>query len=192
MRSFILVPRPRGRLCPQRSLPIRSGHSPLLISNALRRGAGVYLPAHARAAYTSRPPRTLTPIFPPLLSPPFFSFPPLSLLPPLSHHQLVWGLLILSRGASHARGTNGTPAPQGRSRRCIHIHPHGAPLLMGRLPSPRGGGRRSEEKEKGMTQGVLSFHGALLSMIEPFFFTFRPTSFTFVQLEVSESVSDVM
>lgn len=186
MRSFILVPRPRGRLCPQRSLPIRSGQSPLLISNALRRGAGVYLPAHARAAYTSRPPRTLTPIFPPLLSPPFFSFPPLSLLPPLSHHQLVWGLLILSRGASHARGTNGTPAPQGRSRRCIHIHPHGAPLLMGRLPSPRGGGRTSEEKEKGMTQGVLSFHGALLSMIEPFFFTFRPTSFTFVQLEVSE------
>lgn len=86
MRSFILVPRPRGRLCPQRSLPIRSGHSPLLISNALRRGAGVYLPAHARAAYTSRPPRTLTPIFPPLLSPPFFSFPPLSLLPPLSFH----------------------------------------------------------------------------------------------------------
>ena len=84
MRSFILVPRPRGRLCPQRSLPIRSGHCPLLISNALRRGAGVYLPAHARAAYTSRPPRTLTPIFPPLLSPPFFSFPPLSLLPPLS------------------------------------------------------------------------------------------------------------
>lgn len=192
MRSFILVPRPRGRLCPQRSLPIRSGHSPLLISNALRRGAGVYLPAHARAAYTSRPPRTLTPIFPPLLSPPFFSFPPLSLLPPLSHHQLVWGLFILSRGASHATGTNGTPAPQGRSRRCIHIHPHGAPLLMGRPPSPRGGGRTSEEKEKGMTQGVLSFHGALLSMIEPFFFTFRPTSFTFVQLEVSESVSDVM
>lgn len=37
-----------------------------------------------------------------------------------------------------------------------------------------------------MTQGVLSFHGALLSMIEPFFFTFRPSSFTFVQLEVSE------
>lgn len=192
MRSFILVPRPRGRLCPQRSLPIRSGHSPLLISNALRRGAGVYLPAHARAAYTSRPPRTLTPIFPPLLSPPFFSFPPLSLLPPLSHHQLVWGLFILSRGASHATGTNGTPAPQGRSRRCIHNTPHGAPLLMGRLPSPRGGGRTSEEKEKGMTQGVLSFHGALLSMIEPFFFTFRPSSFTFVQLEVSESVSDVM
>lgn len=37
-----------------------------------------------------------------------------------------------------------------------------------------------------MTQGVLSFHGALLSMIEPFFFTFRPSSFNFVQLEVSE------
>ena len=56
----------------------------------------------------------------------------------------------------------------------------------GETTSPRGGGRTSEEKEKGMTQGVLSFHGALLSMIEPFFFTFRPTSFTFVQLEVSE------
>lgn len=130
MRSFILVPRPRGRLCPQRSLPIRSGQSPLLISNALRRGAGVYLPAHARAAYTSRPPRTLTPIFPPLLSPPFFSFPPLSLLPPLSRTS-HWCALS-SRGASHATGTNGTPAPQGRSRRCIHNTPHGAPLLMGR------------------------------------------------------------
>lgn len=153
MRSFILVPRPRGRLCPQRSLPIRSGHSPLLISNALRRGAGVYLPAHARAAYTSRPPRTLTPIFPPLLSPPFFSFPPLSLLPPLSSIRWCEGLLILSRGASHATGTNGTPAPQGRSRRCIHIHPHGAPLLMGRQQSPRGGGRRSEGEGKGNDSG---------------------------------------
>lgn len=185
MRSFILVPRPRGRLCPQRSLPIRSGHSPLLISNALRRGAGVYLPAHARAAYTSRPPRTLTPIFPPLLSPPFFSFPPLSLLPPLSHHQLVWGLLILSRGVA-TQGVPMEPQPRRAALGGVYtIHPHGAPLLMGRLPSPRGGGRRSEEKEKGMTQGVLSFHGALLSMIEPFFFTFRPNSFTFVQLEVS-------
>ena len=155
MRSFILVPRPRGRLCPQRSLPIRSGHSPLLISNALRRGAGVYLPAHARAAYTSRPPRTLTPIFPPLLSPPFFSFPPLSLLPPLS--------LIRSCGVpeltwrSHARGTNGTPAPQGRSRRGVYtytcLHPHGAPLLMGRPQSPRGGGRRSEGEGKGNDSG---------------------------------------
>lgn len=129
MRSFILVPRPRGRLCPQRSLPIRSGHSPLLISNALRRGAGVYLPAHARAAYTSRPPRTLTPIFPPLLSPPFFSFPPLS-SPSSLFHQVMWCLELTWR--SHARGTNGTPAPQGRSRRCIHNTPHGAPLLMGR------------------------------------------------------------
>lgn len=137
------------------------------------------------------------PYFNPHFSPPplpSFLFLPSSLSSPssLSFHQVVWGLLILSRGASHARGTNGTPAPQGRSRRCIHNTPHGAPLLMGRLPSPRGGGRTSEEKEKGMTQGVLSFHGALLSMIEPFFFTFRPTSFTFVQLEVSESVSDVM
>lgn len=192
MRSFILVPRPRGRLCPQRSLPIRSGHSPLLISNALRRGAGVYLPAHARAAYTSRPPRTLTPIFPPLLSPPFFSFPPLSLLPPLSHHQLVWGLLILSRGVA----TQGVPMePQPRRAALGGVYTHTPPRRTtpdGETTSPRGGGRTSEEKEKGMTQGVLSFHGALLSMIEPFFFTFRPTSFTFVQLEVSESVSDVM
>lgn len=186
MRSFILVPRPRGRLCPQRSLPIRSGQSPLLISNALRRGAGVYLPAHARAAYTSRPPRTLTPIFPPLLSPPFFSFPPLSLLPPLSSISVVWGLFILSRGVATQRVPM-EPQPRRAALGGVYtIHPHGAPLLMGRLPSPRGGGRTSEEKEKGMTQGVLSFHGALLSMIEPFFFTFRPTSFTFVQLEVSE------
>ena len=73
------------------------------------------------------------------------------------------------------------------------LHPHGAPLLMGRPPSPRGGGRTSEEKEKGMTQGVLSFHGALLSMIEPFFFTFRPSSFVSrVSVSVSVSVSDVM
>ena len=57
---------------------------------------------------------------------------------------------------------------------------------MGRPQSPRGGGRRSEEKEKGMTQGVLSFHGALLSMIEPFFFTFRPSSFV-SRVSVSES-----
>ena len=136
------------------------------------------------------------PYFNPHFSPPplpSFLFLPSSLSSPSSLapsagvgsiHTLTW--------RSHATGTNGTPAPQGRSRRCIHIHPHGAPLLMGRLPSPRGGGRTSEEKEKGMTQGVLSFHGALLSMIEPFFFTFRPSSFTFVQLEVSESVSDVM
>ena len=39
------------------------------------------------------------------------------------------------------------------------------------------------EKEKGMTQGVLSFHGALLSMIEPFFFTFRPSSFVSCECE---------
>lgn len=122
MRSFILVPRPRGRLCPQRSLPIRSGQSPLLISNALRRGAGVYLPAHARAAYTSRPPRTLTPIFPPLLSPPFFSFPPLSLLPPLSLPSAGVGSIDTLTWRSHATGTNGTPAPQGRSRRDVRVY----------------------------------------------------------------------
>lgn len=134
------------------------------------------------------------PYFNPHFSPPsspLLSFPSLlSLFSLLSLAPSVWceGLLILSRGASHARGTNGTPAPQGRSRRCIHIHPHGAPLLMGRQQSPRGGGRTSEEKEKGMTQGVLSFHGALLSMIEPFFFTFRPNSFVSrVSVSVSES-----
>ena len=122
MRSFILVPRPRGRLCPQRSLPIRSGQSPLLISNALRRGAGVYLPAHARAAYTSRPPRTLTPIFPPLLSPPFFSFPPLSLLPPLSS--------IRSCGALSSRGvaTQGVPMePQPRRAALGGVYTHTPP-----------------------------------------------------------------
>ena len=129
------------------------------------------------------------PYFNPHFSPPplpSFLFLPSSLSSPssLSHQSVMY---LSSRGASHARGTNGTPAPQGRSRRCIHIHPHGAPLLMGRLPSPRGGGRRSEEKEKGMTQGVLSFHGALLSMIEPFFFTFRPSSFV---SRVSVSVSE--
>ena len=112
MRSFILVPRPRGRLCPQRSLPIRSGHSPLLISNALRRGAGVYLPAHARAAYTSRPPRTLTPIFPPLLSPPFFSFPPLSLLPPLSRTISWCGVYPYSHVALATQGVPMEPQPR--------------------------------------------------------------------------------
>ena len=136
------------------------------------------------------------PYFNPHFSPPplpSFLFLPSSLSSPSSLAPSAGvGSIDTLTWRSHARGTNGTPAPQGRSRRCIHIHPHGAPLLMGRLPSPRGGGRTSEEKEKGMTQGVLSFHGALLSMIEPFFFTFRPSSFTFVQLEVSESVSDVM
>lgn len=33
------------------------------------------------------------------------------------------------------------------------VHPHGAPLLMGRLPSPRGGGRRSEGEGKGNDSG---------------------------------------
>lgn len=184
MRSFILVPRPRGRLCPQRSLPIRSGHSPLLISNALRRGAGVYLPAHARAAYTSRPPRTLTPIFPPLLSPPFFSFPPLSLLPPLSLSTRSCGALS-SRGVA-TQGVPMEPQPRRAALGGVYTYTPRRTTPDGETTSPRGGGRRSEEKEKGMTQGVLSFHGALLSMIEPFFFTFRPSSFTFVQLEVSE------
>ena len=67
------------------------------------------------------------PYFNPHFSPPplpSFLFLPSSLSSPssLSHHQLVWGLLILSRGASHARGTNGTPAPQGRSRRGVRVY----------------------------------------------------------------------
>lgn len=129
------------------------------------------------------------PYFNPHFSPPplpSFLFLPSSLSSPssLSFHQVM--VHLSSRGASHARGTNGTPAPQGRSRRCIHNTPPRRTTPDGETTSPRGGGRTSEEKEKGMTQGVLSFHGALLSMIEPFFFTFRPTSFTFVQLEVSE------
>lgn len=75
------------------------------------------------------------PYFNPHFSPPplpSFLFLPSSLSSPssLSFHQVM--VHLSSRGASHARGTNGTPAPQGRSRRCIHIHPHGAPLLMGR------------------------------------------------------------
>lgn len=86
------------------------------------------------------------------------------------------------------------PQPRRAALGGVYTHtPHGAPLLMGRQQSPRGGGRTSEEKEKGMTQGVLSFHGALLSMIEPFFFTFRPSSFVSrVSVSVSVSVSDVM
>ena len=131
------------------------------------------------------------PYFNPHFSPPplpSFLFLPSSLSSPssLSHQSLVWGLFILSRGVA-TQGVPMEPQPRRAALGGVYtIHPHGAPLLMGRPPSPRGGGRTSEEKEKGMTQGVLSFHGALLSMIEPFFFTFRPTSFTFVQLEVSE------
>ena len=131
------------------------------------------------------------PYFNPHFSPPplpSFLFLPSSLSSPssLSHQSVVWGLLILSRGVATQRVPM-EPQPRRAALGGVYVStPHGAPLLMGRLPSPRGGGRTSEEKEKGMTQGVLSFHGALLSMIEPFFFTFRPTSFTFVQLEVSE------
>lgn len=68
------------------------------------------------------------PYFNPHFSPPplpSFLFLPSSLSSPSSLFPSLWceGLLILSRGASHARGTNGTPAPQGRSRRCIHNTP---------------------------------------------------------------------
>lgn len=95
------------------------------------------------------------PYFNPHFSPPplpSFLFLPSSLSSPSSlFHQVMWCLELTWR--SHARGTNGTPAPQGRSRRCTHIHPHGAPLLMGRPPSPRGGGRRSEGEGKGNDSG---------------------------------------
>lgn len=129
------------------------------------------------------------PYFNPHFSPPplpSFLFLPSSLFSLLSLPSAGVGSIDTLTWRSHARGTNGTPAPQGRSRRCIHNTPPRRTTPDGETTSPRGGGRTSEEKEKGMTQGVLSFHGALLSMIEPFFFTFRPTSFTFVQLEVSE------
>lgn len=130
------------------------------------------------------------PYFNPHFSPPplpSFLFLPSSLSSPssLSFHQVVWGLLILSRGVA-TQGVPMEPQPRRAALGGVYVStPHGAPLLMGRLPSPRGGGRRSEEKEKGMTQGVLSFHGALLSMIEPFFFTFRPSSFV-SRVSVSE------
>ena len=95
------------------------------------------------------------PYFNPHFSPPplpSFLFLPSSLSSPSSlFHQSV--MCLSSRGASHARGTNGTPAPQGRSRRCIHNTPHGAPLLMGRPQSPRGGGRTSEGEGKGNDSG---------------------------------------
>lgn len=93
------------------------------------------------------------PYFNPHFSPPplpSFLFLPSSLSSPSSLapsagvgsiHTLTW--------RSHARGTNGTPAPQGRSRRCIHIHPHGAPLLMGRqrLHEEEGEGVRRRKRE---------------------------------------------
>lgn len=147
------------------------------------RRRGVLARACAGCVHFPAPPY-FNPHFPPPPLPSFL-FLPSSLSSPSSLFPPGDGALS-SRGASHARGTNGTPAPQGRSRRCIHNTPPRRTTPDGETTSPRGGGRRSEEKEKGMTQGVLSFHGALLSMIEPFFFTFRPTSFTFVQLEVSE------
>ena len=132
------------------------------------------------------------PYFNPHFSPPplpSFLFLPSSLSSPSSlSHQSV--MCLSSRGGVSLprKGYQWNPSPAGPlSEGCMCIHPHGAPLLMGRQQSPRGGGRRSEEKEKGMTQGVLSFHGALLSMIEPFFFTFRPSSFV---SRVSVSVSE--
>ena len=82
--------------------------------------------------------------------------------------------------------------PQPRRAALGGVYTHTPPRRTtpdGETTSPRGGGRTSEEKEKGMTQGVLSFHGALLSMIEPFFFTFRPNSFV-SRVSVSVSVSE--
>lgn len=76
------------------------------------------------------------PYFNPHFSPPplpSFLFLPSSLSSPSSLAPSAGvGSIDTLTWRSHATGTNGTPAPQGRSRRCIHIHPHGAPLLMGR------------------------------------------------------------
>lgn len=95
------------------------------------------------------------PYFNPHFSPPplpSFLFLPSSLSSPSSlSHQSV--MCLSSRGASHARGTNGTPAPQGRSRRGVYtytcVHPHGAPLLMGRqrLHEEEGEGVRRRKRE---------------------------------------------
>ena len=127
------------------------------------------------------------PYFNPHFSPPplpSFLFLPSSLSSPssLSHHQLV---CLSSRGVA-TQGVPMEPQPRRAALGGVYTYTPRRTTPDGETTSPRGGGRTSEEKEKGMTQGVLSFHGALLSMIEPFFFTFRPTSFTFVQLEVSE------
>lgn len=127
------------------------------------------------------------PYFNPHFSPPplpSFLFLPSSLSSPssLSHQSLV---CLSSRGVATQRVPM-EPQPRRAALGGVYTYTPRRTTPDGETTSPRGGGRTSEEKEKGMTQGVLSFHGALLSMIEPFFFTFRPSSFTFVQLEVSE------
>lgn len=64
------------------------------------------------------------PYFNPHFSPPplpSFLFLPSSLSSPSSlFHQVVWCVELTWR--SHARGTNGTPAPQGRSRRGVYTY----------------------------------------------------------------------
>lgn len=54
---------------------------------------------------------------------------------------------------SHARGTNGTPAPQGRSRRGVYTYTPRRTTPDGETTSPRGGGRRSEGEGKGNDSG---------------------------------------
>lgn len=131
------------------------------------------------------------PYFNPHFSPPplpSFLFLPSSLSSPssLSHQSLM---CLSSRGGVSLprKGYQWNPSPAGPLSEVYTHTPPRRTTPDGETTSPRGGGRTSEEKEKGMTQGVLSFHGALLSMIEPFFFTFRPSSFV---SRVSVSVSE--
>lgn len=149
------------------------------------RRRGVLARACAGCVHFPAPPYFNPHFFPPPL--PSFLFLPSSLSSPSSLFPSLWceGLLILSRGVATQR----VPMePQPRRAALGGVYTHTPPRRTtpdGETTSPRGGGRTSEEKEKGMTQGVLSFHGALLSMIEPFFFTFRPSSFV-SRVSVSE------
>lgn len=109
------------------------------------RRRGVLARACAGCVHFPAPPY-FNPHFSPPPLPSFLFLPsslssPSSLAPSAGVPELTW--------RSHARGTNGTPAPQGRSRRCIHIHPHGAPLLMGRqrLHEEEGEGVRRRKRE---------------------------------------------
>lgn len=65
------------------------------------------------------------PYFNPHFSPPplpSFLFLPSSLSSPSSLFPSGGVVCLSLRGASHARGTNGTPAPQGRSRRGVYTY----------------------------------------------------------------------
>lgn len=96
------------------------------------RRRGVLARACAGCVHFPAPPYFNPHFFPP--SSPLLSFPSLLSLFSLLSLSPVSGVGSIDTltWRSHARGTNGTPAPQGRSRRCIHNTPHGAPLLMGR------------------------------------------------------------